>query len=58
MVVSDNGVGYRPDAGDGVGMTTVRRLLTQIGASIERRVDGGTRWEIRVPQQVLQAAAQ
>jgi two-component sensor histidine kinase len=39
-------------------MTTVRRLLAQIGASIESRVDGGTRWEIRVPQQVLQAAAQ
>jgi two-component sensor histidine kinase len=58
MVVSDNGVGYRPDVGGGVGMTTVRRLLAQVGAAIESRVDGGTRWDIRVPQQVLQAAAQ
>jgi two-component sensor histidine kinase len=57
MVVSDDGVGYRPEAGDGVGMTTVRRLLSQIGASIESRVDGGTRWEIGVPPSVLRAAA-
>lgn len=61
MLVFDNGIGYRPDADDAVGMTTVRRLLRQIGASLERRSEGGisgTRWEIRVPQQALQAGRQ
>lgn len=56
MVVSDNGIGYRPDVDDAVGMTTVRRLLTQIGASLKHRSERGTQWEIRVPQQALQAA--
>jgi two-component sensor histidine kinase len=56
MVISDDGIGYWPDADDAVGMTTVRRLLAQIGASLERRSDGGTKWEIRVPPSALRAA--
>lgn len=56
MIISDNGIGYPPEADDAVGMTTVRRLLAQIGASIERSSDGGTRWDIRVPPSVLQPA--
>jgi two-component sensor histidine kinase len=38
-------------------MTTVRRLLAQIGASLERSSAAGTKWEIRVPPSALQAAA-
>jgi two-component sensor histidine kinase len=57
MVVSDNGVGHRPDADEAVGMTTVRRLLAQIGALLDRSSDGGTKWDIRVPPSVLQIAA-
>jgi two-component sensor histidine kinase len=57
MLVSDNGIGYRPDADHSVGMTTVRRLLAQIGASLELSSAGGTKWEIRVPPSALQAAA-
>jgi two-component sensor histidine kinase len=60
MIVSDNGIGYRPEADDAVGMTMVRRLLSQIGASLERRSaeaakSDGTKWEIRVPPSALQA---
>ncbi|MGD9614351.1 MAG: sensor histidine kinase [Alphaproteobacteria bacterium] len=57
MVVFDNGIGYRPNADDSVGMTTVRRLLAQIGALIERGSEGGTKWEIRVPPSVFRGAA-
>ena len=57
MMIADNGIGYRPDADDTVGMTTARRLVAQLGASLERISEGGTRWEIRVPSSVLQTAA-
>jgi two-component sensor histidine kinase len=55
-LVSDNGIGYRPDADNAVGMT-VRRLPARIGASLERSFDGGAKWEIRVPLSALQAEA-
>jgi two-component sensor histidine kinase len=57
IVVSDNGVGYRPDADDAFGMTTARRLVEQIGASVERSSERVTKWEIRVPPSAFQVSA-
>lgn len=49
VVVSDSGSGYEPNASESIGMTTARRLLDQIGASIALSRERGTTWEIRVP---------
>ena len=52
LFVSDNGVGYS-HSDDGVGMTTVRRLLARLGGAIEVSDTAGTKWTIRVPPTVL-----
>jgi two-component sensor histidine kinase len=49
LVVADNGVGYVPSQEETVGLNTIRRVLAQIGASLEFSVARGTTWKIRIP---------
>jgi two-component sensor histidine kinase len=49
LVITDNGVGYAPSDEEKVGLNTVRRVLAQLGASLELSVDRGTAWKIRIP---------
>jgi two-component sensor histidine kinase len=51
--VADNGEGYRPSATESVGLTTVRRLVSQIDAALDLTSDAGTVWKVRVPPERL-----
>jgi two-component sensor histidine kinase len=49
LVIADNGGGYAPSGDEKVGLNTVRRMLAQLGASLDFSVDRGTAWTIRIP---------
>jgi two-component sensor histidine kinase len=53
VVVGDNGVGYTPAHEGTIGLNTARRLLAQIGASLDVSSEKGTTWKIYIqPEQV------
>jgi two-component sensor histidine kinase len=50
LIVADNGVGLQENPkSKRLGVTLVRRLVEQIGGSIDLKVDHGTRWVISFP---------
>jgi two-component sensor histidine kinase len=53
VYVSDTGAGYRAPAEETIGLTTVRRLVSQIDAALDVTSDGGTTWKICLPPERL-----
>ncbi|WP_029009826.1 sensor histidine kinase [Azospirillum halopraeferens] len=47
--VHDDGVGYTPDGGSGMGSRLIRSLAAQIGGTVEFRQDGGTLFALTFP---------
>ena len=53
--VADNGAGYRSSGAESVGLTTVRRLVSQIDGTLDLTSEAGTAWKVRVPPERLNA---
>jgi two-component sensor histidine kinase len=55
VVVADNGVGYTPAHEGKVGLNTARKLLAQIGATLELASSKGTTWKIHIHSKQVQS---
>lgn len=49
LIIADNGVGFVEVETRRRGMGLVRRLVQQVGGTLSRQSDCGTRWTIRFP---------